>query len=60
MPDDGRASGSSLSDLDLLTDALGDLLLEDAVDDEDLRAAADTLLPTLYDALREAGYGAPH
>ena len=60
MHDDvAPASGPSFSDLDLLTDALGDLLLEDDMDDEDLRAAANTLLPTLYDALREAGYGAP-
>jgi CheY-like chemotaxis protein len=43
--------------LDVLTEALGDLILEEELDDEDLREAADTLLPTLYDALREAGFG---
>ena len=43
--------------LDLLTDALGDLLLEEEVDAEDLRAAGETLLPALYEGLRAAGYG---
>jgi CheY-like chemotaxis protein len=45
--------------LDVLTDALGELILEDELDDEDLREAAETLLPTLFDALRAAGYGGP-
>jgi len=44
--------------LDLLTDALGGLVLEDGeLAVEDLREAAETLLPALYDALREAGFG---
>jgi hypothetical protein len=42
---------------DVLADALDLALEEGELDVEDLRAAVETLLPTLYDALREAGFG---
>jgi len=53
-----RTPVSTDSRLDRLTGRLGDLVIQaDRLDDRNLRKATDTLLPALYDALREAGYG---
>jgi hypothetical protein len=40
-----------------LTDELIALIGSEEMTDEDLRDAAEGLLPTLYDTLREAGFG---
>jgi hypothetical protein len=40
-----------------LTDDLFALIGSEEMTDEDLRDAAENLLPSLYDTLREAGFG---
>jgi len=44
-------------DLDRLTDELFLLTATEDLNDDDLREAAEGLLPELYTALRQAGYG---
>jgi len=43
--------------LDILTDELRNLINSEDVTDNDLREASEGLLPSLIDALAEAGYG---
>ena len=42
-----------------LADALGDLILDEDLDDEKLRDAAQGLLPCLYDTLLAEGHATP-
>ena len=42
-----------------LADALGDLVLDEDLDDEKLRDAAEGLLPCLYDKLLAEGHATP-
>jgi hypothetical protein len=43
--------------LDTFTDELATLCADEDLDDEKLREAAESLLPSLTDALHEAGFG---
>ena len=51
VADEQRAAISSL------TEQLGDLICDEDLTDKKLRAAAETLLPNLYDALKAHGFG---
>ena len=42
-----------------LADALGDLICDEDLDDEKLRAASEGLLPCLYDKLLAEGHATP-
>ena len=45
------------AELDVLTDQLNRYLAADYISDDELRVAQEQLLPPLYDALRNAGFG---